>query len=360
MTRPLPIHPPIAATPMAFVTSVVAAYMRQAQDPQPALALAQITPDQLADSIGHITARQMEVLSGTAMQALDDEALGAFTRSLPWGSYGMLARASLTSPNLGIALKRWCRHHALLTADITLRVSASGDSAAITVTEQQPGRVGEFGLVHMLRNIHGLACWFVDSRIPLQGARFPFAAPPHADAYALLFPGPRQFNAPQAELRFDARYLTLPLRRDEKALQVMLQRALPLTVWQYRGDRRDRLLAQQVRQALSNPTVVPHTAQTLAATLNLSARSLHRQLQEEGISLQQLKDDVRSEKAKDLLMRTAKPIKQVAAAAGYRNEKSFSRAFQGWTGVSPGAFRAGVTINKPPMHHSATAQAATS
>jgi hypothetical protein len=53
----------------------------------------------------------MELLSGTAMQELDDEGLGWFSRRLPWGSYGMLARASLSAPNLGVALKRWCRHH---------------------------------------------------------------------------------------------------------------------------------------------------------------------------------------------------------------------------------------------------------
>ena len=334
-SRNLP-HTPTAATPMAFARSVVAAYAHHGQDPQAALALAQITPQQLAEATGHITARQMEVLSGAAMQALDDEALGAFSRALPWGSYGMLARASITSPNLGIALKRWCRHHALLTHDITLRVTTSGDTAAITITEQQPGRIKEFGLVHVLRNIHGLACWYVDSRIALQGARFPFAAPPHLDAYALLFPGPLQFNAPQAELRFDARYLTLPLRRDEKALQLMLQRALPLTVLQY---RRDRLLVQQVRQALAEASGAPQTAHTLAAALNLSPRSLHRQLQEEGASLQQIKDGVRFERAKDLLLRTTKPVKQVAAGSGFVNEKSFIRAFRHWAGTSPATFR---------------------
>ena len=330
------ISPPSAATPMAFARSIVEAYKRHGQSPLYALMLAQITPTQLSEPTGHITARQMETLSGTAMQALGDEALGAFSRRLPWGSYGMLARASITSPNLGIALKRWCRHHALLADDIVLRVSTSGDSAAISVDEKVPGHVGEFGLVHILRNIHGLACWYVDSRIPLQGARFPFSAPPHADAYPLLFQGPLQFNAPQAEIRFDARYLALPLRRDEKALQHMLQRALPLTVLQY---RRDRLLVQQVRQALANPAVASHNADTLAAALNMSPRSLHRQLQEEGASLQQLKDEVRFERAKDLLLRTSKPIKQVAAASGFRNEKSFMRAFREWAGVSPAVFR---------------------
>eukprot|EP01031_Cornospumella_fuschlensis_P011658 gene11658-14243_t len=122
---PIQTNAPAAATPMAFARSIVAAYRRYGQNPAEALKLAQIMPAQLAKPTGHITARQMEVLSGAAMQTLGDEALGAFSRRLPWGSYGMLARASITSPNLGMALKRWCRHHALLADDIVLRLSTS-------------------------------------------------------------------------------------------------------------------------------------------------------------------------------------------------------------------------------------------
>jgi AraC-like DNA-binding protein len=40
------------------------------------------------------------------------------------------------------------------------------------------------------------------------------------------------------------------------------------------------------------------------------------------------------------LRRTALPIKQIALAVGFRNEKSFSRAFKGWSGQTPGEFRA--------------------
>ncbi|MDO9361003.1 MAG: AraC family transcriptional regulator [Polaromonas sp.] len=331
---------PAAATPMAFARVIAGAYQRYGQNPAQALKLAQITPAKLHQPDARITARQMEVLSGAAMQELDDEALGAFSRRLPWGSYGMLARASITSPNLGIALRRWCRHHALLADDITLRLATTGPddekTAAITIDEREPGKVGEFGLVHVMRNIHGLACWYVDSRIPLQSASFPFAAPSHVDAYGLMFPGPLQFKAAQAAIRFDARYLALPLRRDEKALQHMLQRALPLTVLQY---RRDRLLVQQVRQALAAYPEQAHNADGLAALLNISARTLHRQLKEEGASLQGLKDEVRFERAKDLLNRSDRPLKQIAAAAGFRNEKSFSRAFRQWTDQTPGSFR---------------------
>jgi AraC-like DNA-binding protein len=285
-----------------------------------------------------MTARQMEILSAAAMQELDDEGLGAFRRPLPWGSYGMLARASLTAPKLGVALKRWCRHHGLLTGDVRLSLTVSGTAATIAIEERRPipREVRELSLAFLLRNVHGLACWYVDSRIPLLEARFPLPAPAHADAYPHMFPAPLLFDAPQAAIRFDAQYLKLPLRRDEKALAHMLQRALSITVLQY---RRDRLLVPQVRQALAAHPGQAHSAEALAQLLHVSPRTLHRQLKEEGASLQQLKDEVRLERAKDLLWRTAKPVKQVAAAVGFRNEKSFARAFRQWAGVSPGEFR---------------------
>jgi AraC-like DNA-binding protein len=332
---------PVAATPMAFSRAIVAAYRRHGQSPVQALKLAQITTSKLQQADGRITAHQMEVLSGAAMQELDDEGLGAFSRKLPWGSYGMLARASLSAPDLGVALKRWCRHHSLITDDIRLQLVESGGTTAIVLEERtDPSRneqgVREFSIVHVLRNIHGLACWYIDSRIPLQGARFPFPAPPHAQVYGFMFPGSLQFDAARAEIRFDARYLALPLRRDEKALRQMLQRALPLTVLQY---RRDRLLVQQVRQALVASPDRAHSAEGLSNLLHMSTRTLHRQLKEEGASLQQLKDEVRCERAKDLLYRSNKPVKQIAAAAGFRNEKSFIRAFRQWTGLSPAGFR---------------------
>ena len=109
-----------AETPMAFIRAIVQAYEMRGLSPAAALEKAQIKPKDLRLKNARVTALQMEVLSATAMQALDDEALGWFERRLPWGSYGMLVRASITSPNLGVALKRWCRHHNLLTQTIAL------------------------------------------------------------------------------------------------------------------------------------------------------------------------------------------------------------------------------------------------
>jgi len=196
MTSRRPASTPAAVTPMAFARAIAAAYRKHGRSPDAALRQAQITPSQLQKAEACMTARQMEVLSAAAMQELDDEGLAAFGRRLPWGSYGMLARASLTAPDLGVALKRWCRHHGLLTDDVALALSVSGPTAVVSLGERTPlpREMRELSIAFLLRNVHGLACWYVDSRIPLQGASFPFPAPPHVDAYAHMFPGPLQFG----------------------------------------------------------------------------------------------------------------------------------------------------------------------
>ena len=259
----------------------------------------------------------------------------------------MLVRASLTAPTLGVAMQRWCRHHNLLTDDIRLQLRTEQGQAHIELhTQHVLADMQEFCTVSVMRNALGVACWLTDSRIPLTGTDLQFAAPVHRDSYRVLFDGPCQFDAPHSQLRFDAGYLQLSVRRDEAALQRMLQRALLLTVRPY---RRDRLLVEKVRQTLAEHPEHSRNADDLAAWLNLSTRTLHRQLKEEGASLQQLKNSVRQQQARTLLLRTAKPLKQIAAEIGFLNEKSFIRAFRQWTGQTPEEWRS--TVSDPPSSH---------
>jgi AraC-like DNA-binding protein len=327
----------VAATPIAFVRAILRAYRKYRVDPSNALKQARIPSTWLKHPDARITACQLEAFLSSTMQQLDDEALGWFSRKLPWGSYGMLCRASLTSPNLGVALKRWCRHHRLLTDDIVLTLAVAGDVARLEIAEIRGLRaMRELCLLTSLRYVHGYACWLVNTPVPLREVRFPFAPPAHRSVYSLLFPGPVCFNAAEAGFSFDARYLDLPLRRDERSLSTMLKRALPLTVRQY---RRDRPLVQRVRDLLYGGGFPTLDAAAAASALHISTRTLHRQLREEGGSFQALKDDARREQAVGQLYRTTRSIKQIARSVGFRNEKSFARAFKAWTGDSPVEFR---------------------
>ncbi|QQO11810.1 AraC family transcriptional regulator [Bradyrhizobium diazoefficiens] len=329
-----------AMTPAAFVRGVVAAYRGYGRDPTEALGKGQVTDDLVRSSDGRVTAAQFEALAGHAMRELDDEALGWFSRRLPWGTYGMLCRASITAPNLEVALKRWCRHHRLLTDDVLFELSASNETAAISIREQRDlGPLREFCLVTLLRYVLGFSCWAIDSAIALGAAEFPYSQPGHVSVYPTIFCRTLSFDADVARIVFDKHYLSLPLTRSAADLDSMLKGALRLTVLPYRPYRRDRLLVERVRRVLREARGRSLGAEDIASELALSTRTMHRRLREESTSLRALKEEAKFELAKQELMRGRVPIKRIAEIAGFRNEKSFSRAFRSWSGASPREFR---------------------
>lgn len=327
----------ITGTPIAFVNAILLGYEKYRINPDKALKQAQIPTVLLNTPHAYISTVQFESFMELAMRQLDDEALGWFSRPFWWGSYGMLARASVGAPDLRVALKRWCRNHNLLTRDVTLRLTETAGVATVGITEHQPiGQAQEFCLVSILRNMLGYSSWLIDSRVTCMYTAFPFPSPQHAAIYPSIFSGPLNFDASHASTSFDAAYLDLAVRRDETAMRAMLNNALPLLVDQY---RRDRLLVQRVRSILITQLQNMHNAQDMAQALNTSVRTLHRQLADEGVSLQTLKDEVRQTQAERMLCRSAMPLKQIAFALGFSNDKSFARAFRRWFGIMPTEYR---------------------
>ncbi len=326
-----------AMTPAAFAQGVVAAYARYGRDPGHALIRAQVPADILNAPDARITASQFETLAGHAMRELDDEALGWFSRRLPWGTYGMLCRASIAAPSLEVALKRWCRHHRILTEDVLLDLNVDDEIAKISIREQRDlGRLREFCLVTLLRYVLGFSCWAIDSAMALGATEFPYAQPRHVFVYPTIFCKTIRFDLARAAIFFDKRYLALGLKRSADDLDNMLKGALRLTVLPY---RRDRMLVDRVRRLLRSNGGRILGAEDVARELALSTRTMHRRLHEEATSLRALKEEAKLELAKEALMRGRTPIKRIAELAGFRNEKSFSRAFRNWTGTSPRDFR---------------------
>ena len=326
-------------TPMAFVRAVVLAYERRGLDPTTVLRVAHLRPEQLVDPDpgACISTWQRDRFGYAAMRELDDEAFGWFSRRIRWGTYGMLIRASVTAATMGSGLRRWCRYHSLLADEVTFSLETDGALARLRLQEHQPlGPMREFCTVSMLRGLHRLACWLIDTQIPLVDTALPFVPPPHHQIYGVLFPGPVRFGAEQSSITFRSEFLDRPIVRDETALQALLQYSVTLMVQPY---QQGQLMAPRVRDLLRNQPSLMLNAEALALALHMSVRTLYRQLELEGTTLQALKDEVRHARAKDLLSRTSKPIKQIAQMLGFSSEKTFARAFLRWTGVLPSAFR---------------------
>ena len=81
------------------------------------------------------------------------------------------------------------------------------------------------------------------------------------------------------------------------------------------------------------------TLQQVARELCTSARTLQRRLADAEISFQQLVEETRHELANHYLKHSSIELNEAAFLLGYEDANSFFRAFQGWEGTSPGAWR---------------------
>lgn len=82
------------------------------------------------------------------------------------------------------------------------------------------------------------------------------------------------------------------------------------------------------------------TLEEVAATLNITPRTLIRRLRKLGTSFRQVAEEFLRARARELLANDQVKIKQVAAILGFDSPANFGKAFKRWYGDSPGSFRA--------------------
>lgn len=90
----------------------------------------------------------------------------------------------------------------------------------------------------------------------------------------------------------------------------------------------------------------PSDADSLAAALHISVRTLRRRLEEENTSFSEVLDDARRELALERLA-DGESVSAVAERCGFANPRSFARAFRRWTGHTPGALRTRASTGEP-------------
>jgi len=81
------------------------------------------------------------------------------------------------------------------------------------------------------------------------------------------------------------------------------------------------------------------TMDAIAKQLGLSRQSLFRKLRAEGVTFEEVLDDLRHTLALRYLNGEALSVKETAFRLGFSEPASFSRAFKRWTGTSPLAVR---------------------
>jgi AraC-like DNA-binding protein len=98
-------------------------------------------------------------------------------------------------------------------------------------------------------------------------------------------------------------------------------------------------IAGEIRAFLLRDITNPPTLAAIAKMLDMSDRSLRRQLRERGISFRGLLDELRMQIALKYLRTTRLANEDIALALGFSDAANFRRAFRRWTSKSPSEIR---------------------
>jgi AraC-like DNA-binding protein len=343
----LPSQPDLhrATVAAGFVTGLVSGLRLRGIDPAPLLRSAGVAESSLADRDARVPIGGYVALYNAVARHLDDEGFGLFSTPMRAGSFEFLCRAVVGSRDLDEALRRAARFLRLVLPDLAVeihRAAGAAGAARVEIAEQRrPDRPPDdacrvFAFEWLLRLLHGLACWLVGRSLPLNEVHFPFPRPAQAADYALIYTEHSRFDCARLVAVLDEALLDLPVRRDEAELAAFLDGAPGKISMLY---RRDREVARSVREALAGALAQAPSLEEIAARLNMSSRTLHRRLHEEGTSFRAVRDALRREIALDRLQKTTRSVADIAFELGYSEPSAFFRAFQGWTGGAPSTYR---------------------
>ena len=107
------------------------------------------------------------------------------------------------------------------------------------------------------------------------------------------------------------------------------------------GSRRQSSFRREV-EAVVEPLLATGDANIdrVARDMALSRQTLYRRLKGEGVTFEQLLDELRHRLALKLLREDQMAVKQAAWRLGFSDPAAFSRAFKRWTGSAPSFARA--------------------
>lgn len=272
-----------------------------------------------------------------------DHDLGLHTaESFNPGALNILGYVILSCETAAEAIDRLARYAGLLNEGLRVRLEPRGAECAcrfeavttfdnyLLRTPRQPMEAMAAGLVATIRRLT------VPHVEPLT-ITFHHAAPASTAEHARILGPHVSFGADADAVIYRTADLDTPLLSANPALlaafEPLAQESLDMS------DGTGTVSRQVVRMLEHRIKGIVPTLEEAAMALAMSTRSLQRKLRDEGITYQQIVDDVRSRMATQHLSKPGTTAAEVAFLLGFSEPSAFARAFRRWTGTTPGSVR---------------------
>lgn len=230
------------------------------------------------------------------------------------------------------------RYHCIFNTVFAFNFTYEESSARCNYTSATvSGQSDQQDIIFSIAGIINIIRGFSTANWKPLSCSFTFPEPAESHIYEDFFGDKISFDQPQNSFEFETGLLNNSRDDvDPSLLSILLQQADQL--FDQIGDTRN--LSERVRllilTSLGTETL---TTERAAEQLNMSVRSLHRQLTQQQTSFKKLREEVIIKVAKEALLDSDCSITEIAERLNYSETSAFDRLFKRLTGSSPRQYR---------------------
>ncbi|MEM9118670.1 MAG: AraC family transcriptional regulator ligand-binding domain-containing protein [Cyanobacteria bacterium P01_F01_bin.56] len=261
----------------------------------------------------------------------------------PLSVIGPVSQIMKYAENLRSALQAFVRYGFVLSEQLQIDLIESHDEALLQMhhplDELESGRGAESAIA-LIRRLVQQAIGQEDALV-----RVEFGHRPHSlsRVYETFFDVPVLFQQPCNALVFRREALDIPTKHRDDDLFRYVQGNLDLLQDRLGLSDNPSPLADIHHLINRKAEFYQYSAESLAHDMNMTLRSLQRLVRNHNLTLRQLLENARQERAQQLLCDPTFSIEAIATRLGYSDARAFRRAFKRWTGKTPTAFRKQLT-----------------
>ncbi len=302
---------------------------QQGADPQHLLRAAEISLYAAGQPQLHISYRQYKQLIDACKSALNDAALGLhFGETLGVHGHGLLGFATAGCKNVGEAIEAALRFKKAISPIIDLELSRLPNHAHLIA---MPAFTGGKDQGFFVEALFAALIYSFRHNLPNNDLRFylefNFDAPEYINEYIQLFGEQIRFNRPQNRISCNSHILDLPLHYPPTA-----------TANQAESNQPEGFL-EAMRLFIKSMLPEYPTIDEVASYFNVSRSTLKRRLQSHNTSYKTIIDEVKMNKACELLESSSLSVDEISSHLYFSEGAAFRRAFKRCCGMSPSAYR---------------------
>jgi AraC-like DNA-binding protein len=282
----------------------------------------------LSDPDARFPTRHVQALWQAAIQQTGQEHLPLqMGESVNLFSLGVLAYLLMNCPTVEVVVRKLIQYQDIACAGVRNTMGIDGENGLLKSHLMDRDQINpSYALESELSVYVSIFTQLTGVPVPIQEVHFGHASDKDPSEFRRVFGTPRiVFESSFTGIVFAASYLQTPVLNANASL-------FNLTGTDTLGYRVRKAITEGLKG--EEPRLG-----SIARQLAMSERSIQLKLKEEGLTYQQLLDEVRKEMALSHLQEPYLSTTDIAYLLGFSEPSVFSRAFKKWIGTTPHAYR---------------------